>query len=75
MRINLPSNTPANVVKRIRAIVRDEKLFNAYFPQATAIRLTNPIGVVSFTGKGSDSVAAQRFFRILINLLSQQSQS
>ena len=73
MRINLPCNTPSNVVKRIRVIVRDEKLLNAYFPQATAIRLTNPIGVVSFTGKGSDSVAAQKFFRILINLLSQQS--
>ena len=73
MRINLPHNTPTATVKRIRESVRDEKLFNAYFPQATAIRLTNPIGVVSFTGKGSDSVAAQRFFRILINLLSQQS--
>ena len=75
MRINLPCNTPSNVVKRIRAIVRDEKLFNAYFPQATAIRLTNPSGVVSFTGKGSDSVYAQRLFRVVNNLLliSQQS--
>ena len=73
MRINLPCDTPTATVKRVRAIVRDEKLFNAYFPQATAIRLTNPSGIVSFTGKGSDSEAAQRFFRILINLLSQQS--
>ena len=73
MRINLPCDTPTATVKRVRVIVRDEKLFNAYFPQATAIRLTNPSGVVSFTGKGSDSEAAQKFFRILINLLSQQS--
>ena len=73
MRINLPHNTPAATVKRIRESVRDEKLFNAYFPQATAIRLSNPVGVVSFTGKGSDCTAAQRFFRVVIDLLSQQS--
>ena len=73
MRINLPCNTPTAIVKRIRESVRDEKLFNAYFPQATAIRLTNPVGVVSFTGKGSESVAAQRFFRVVIDLLTPQS--
>ena len=73
MRINLPCNTPANVVKRIRAIVRDEKLQNAYFPQATYIHLSNPIGIVTFSGKGSDSVAAQRLFRVVTNLLNQQS--
>ena len=69
MRINLPCDTPANVVKRIRAIVRDEKLFNAYFPQTTSIHLSNPSGIVTFTGKGSDSVAAQMLFRVVNNLL------
>ena len=75
MKINLPSNTPANVVKRIRAIVQTEKLQNAYFPQTTSIRLTNPIGVVTITGKVSDSAAVQRLFRVANNLLllSQQS--
>ena len=62
MRINLPCDTPANIVQRIRAVAHAEKLFNAYFPRATSIRLSNPSGVVSFTGKGSDSVAAQQFF-------------
>lgn len=75
MRINLPCNTPSNIVKRIRVIVRDEKLQNAYFPQATAIPLSNPRGIVTITGKGSDSVDAQRLFRVVNNLLllSQQS--
>ena len=75
MRVNLPCNTPSNVVKRIRVIVRDEKLQNAYFPQATAIHLSNPRGIVTITGEGSDSVAAQRLFRVANNLLllSQQS--
>ena len=73
MRINLPFNTPSNVVKRIRVIVRDEKLQNAFFPQATTIHLSNPRGVVTITGKGSDSVDAQRLFRAVNNLLSQQS--
>ena len=62
MRVNLPCNTPSNIVKRIRVIVRDEKLQNAYFPQATAIRLSNPSGIVNVSGKGSDSVDAQQFF-------------
>ena len=75
MRINLPHNTPANVVKRIRVIVRDEKLFNAYFPQTTAIHLTNPSGIVTFTGKGNDSVAAQMLFRVVNNLLIINNQS
>ena len=75
MRINLPCDTPANVVKRIRVIVRDEKLFNAYFPQATSIRLTNPRGIVTFSGKGSDSVAAQMLFRVITNLLIINNQS
>ena len=75
MKINLPFNTPANVVKRIRAIVREEKLQNAYFPQATSVHLSNPRGIVTITGKGSDSVEAQMLFRIANNLLliSQQS--
>ena len=75
MRINLPFNTPANVVKRIRAIVRDEKLQNAYFPQATAIHLSNPRWIVTFGGKGSDSVAAQMLFRVVNNLLIINNQS
>ena len=73
MRINLPCDTPSNIVKRIRAIVRDEKLQNAYFPRATAIHLSNPTGIVTITGKGSDSVAVQRLFRVVNNLLRQQS--
>ena len=73
MRVNLPCNTPSNVVKRIRVIVRDEKLQNAYFPQTTSIHLSNPRGIVTITGEGSDSVAAQRLFRVVNNLLSQQS--
>ena len=75
MRISLPFNTPSNVVKRIRAIVRDEKLQNEYFPQTTSIHLTNPTGIVTFTGKVSDIVAVQRLFRVVNNLLllSQQS--
>ena len=75
MKITLPFNTPANVVKRVRAIVRDEKLQNAYFPQTTSIHLSNPTGIVTITGKVSDSVAVQRLFRVANNLLllSQQS--
>ena len=75
MKINLPSNTPANVVKRIRAIVQTEKLQNAYFPQTTSIRLTNPIGGVTITGKVSDSAAVQRLFRVANNLLLLRQQS
>ena len=73
MRITLPASTPSNIVKRIRVIVRVEKLQNAYFPQTTSIHLSNPRGVVTITGKGSDSVAAQMLFRVVNNLLSQQS--
>ena len=73
MRITLPASTPSNIVKRIRVIVRVEKLQNAYFPQTTSIHLSNPRGVVTITGKGSDSVDAQRLFRVVNNLLSQQS--
>ena len=73
MRINLPCNTPTPIVKRIRESVRDEKLLNAYFPQSTSIRLSNPTGIVTFSGKGSDCAAAQRLFRVITNLLSQQS--
>ena len=75
MRINLPFNTPANVVKRIRAIVLDEKLQNAYFPQATAIHLSNPSGFENVSGKGSDSVEAQMLFRVVNNLLIINNQS
>ena len=73
MRITLPASTPSNIVKRIRVIVRVEKLQNAYFPQTTSIHLSNPRGIVTITGKGSDSVDAQRLFRVVNNLLSQQS--
>ena len=75
MKITLPFNTPANVVKRVRAIVRDEKLQNAYFPRTTSIHLSNPRGIVTITGKGSESEAAQMLLYIANNLLliSQQS--
>ena len=73
MRITLPASTPSNIVKRIREYVRVEKLQNAYFPQTTSIHLSNPRGIVSFTGKGSDCTAAQMLFRVVNNLLSQQS--
>ena len=75
MKINLPCNTPANVVKRIRAIVQTEKLQNAYFPQTTSIHLSNPSGIVTITGKVSDSVDAQRLFRVANNLLIINHQS
>ena len=73
MRINLPANTPAAIVRRIRAASSYERLFDAYFPRTASIRLSNPDGVVSFSGKGSESVSAQKFFRCVIDLLSQQS--
>ena len=73
MRITLPASTPSNIVKCIRVIVRVEKLQNAYFPQTTLIHLSNPKGGVSLTGKGSDCSAAQMLFRVVNNLLSQQS--
>ena len=62
MRINLPACTPANIVQRIRAVAHTEQLFNAYFPRSVSISTRNPSGIVSFSGKGSESVEAQRFF-------------
>ena len=75
MKINLPCNTPSNIVKRIRAIVQTEKLQNAYFPRTTSVHLSNPRGIVTITGKGSESEAAQMLLYIANNLLllSQQS--
>ena len=72
MRINLPCDTPTAIVKRIHESLQNEKLFNADFPQATSIHLSNPRGIVTFTGKGCYSVAVQRLFRVVNNLLSQQ---
>ena len=73
MRINLPFNTPTAIIKRIHGFVQNEKRLTLDFPQTTAIDLSNPTGIVTISGKGSDSVAAQRLFRIATNLLSQQS--
>ena len=57
MKINLPSNTPANIVKRIRAVAHAE-----HFPRSVSISTRNPSGIVNVSGKGSDCVEAQRFF-------------
>ena len=73
MRINLPANTPANIVQRIRAVAHNEQLFNSHFPRSVSISTRNTSGIVNVSGKGSESVAAQMFFRVVINLLSQQS--
>lgn len=62
MRINLPSNTPANIVQRVRAVAHAEQLFNAHFPRSVSISIRNPSGIVNVSGKGSESEAAQRFF-------------
>ena len=73
MRVNLPCDTPTTIIKRIHECVQNEKRLTPYFPQTTTIHLSNPTGIVTFSGKGSDSVAAQRLFSVVINLLSQQS--
>ena len=65
MRINLPCDTPTAIVKRIHECLRDEKLLT----QTTAIHLSNPSGIVTFCGKGCYSVASQRLFRVVNNLL------
>ena len=57
MRINLPASTPANIVKRIRAVAHAE-----HFPRSVSISTRNPSGIVNVSGKGSDSMEAQRFF-------------
>ena len=76
MRINLPCDTPTAIVKRIHESLQNEKRFNAAdFPQTTSIHLSNPRGIVTFTGKGCYSVASQRLFRVVNNLLSQQQES
>lgn len=62
MRITLPASTPSNIVKRIRAVAHAEQLFNAYFPRSVSISTRNPSGIVNVSGRGSDCVAAQRFF-------------
>ena len=62
MRINLPASTPSNIVQRIRAVAHAEQLFNEQFPRSVSISTRNPSGIVNVSGKGSDCVAAQRFF-------------
>ena len=72
MRINLPSNTPANIVQRIRAVAHAEQLFNAHFPRSVSISIRNPSGIVNVSGKGSESEAAQRFFAWTVAELANQ---
>ena len=72
MRINLPSNTPANIVQRIRAVAHAEQLFNAHFPRSVSISVRNPSGIVNVSGKGSESEAAQRFFAWTVAELANQ---
>ena len=72
MRINLPLNTPANIVQRIRAVAHAEHLFNAHFPRSVSISIRNPSGIVNVSGKGSDSEAAQRFFAWTVAELANQ---
>ena len=72
MRINLPCDTPTPIVKHIHESMQTEKLLIPEFPQTTSIHLSNPPGIVTFTGKGCYSVAVQRLFRVVNNLLSQQ---
>ena len=62
MRINLPCNTPSNIVQRIRAVAHAEQLFNAHFPRSVSISIRNTSGIVNVSGKGSDCVAAQQFY-------------
>ena len=62
MRINLPCNTTANIVQRIRAVAHAEILFNAHFPRSVSISIRNTSGIVNVSGRGSESVAAQQFF-------------
>ena len=57
MRINLPCDTPSNIVQRIRAVAHAE-----HFPRSVSISTRNPKGIVNVSGKGSESVAAQSFF-------------
>ena len=71
MRINLPSNTPANIVQRIRAVAHNEQLFNAHFPRTISISTRNTSGIVTFSGDGSDCVEARRFFTWVINELRE----
>ena len=72
MRITLPSNTPANIVQRIRAVAHAEQLFNAHFPRSVSISIRNPTGIVNVSGKGSESEAAQRFFAWTVAELANQ---
>ena len=72
MRINLPSNTPSNIVQRIRAVAHAEQLFNAYFPRSVSISTRNPSGIVNVSGKGSESVAAQQFYAWTVAELANQ---
>ena len=71
MRINLPSNTPSNIVQRIRAVAHNELLFNADFPSSLSISTRNPSGIVNVSGEGSDCVEARRFFTWAINELRE----
>ena len=62
MRINLPCDTPANIVQHIRAVAHAEQLFNAYFPRIVSVSLRNPVGIVHVSGNGSGSIAAQQYY-------------
>ena len=73
MKINLPCDTPTAIIARIHGFVQNEKRLTPDFPRTSHVELSNPTGIVTITGKGSDSAAAQRLFRIATNLLSQQS--
>ena len=75
MRINLPCNTPTEIVQCIHESLQNEKLLTPEFPQTTSIHLSEPPWIVTFTGKGCYSVASQRLFRVVNNLLSQQPES
>ena len=57
MRINLPASTPTVIVKRIRAVAHAE-----HFPRSVSISTRNPQGIVTVSGNGSESAAAQGFF-------------
>ena len=72
MRINLPCNTPSNIVQRIRAVAHAEQLFNAHFPRSVSISIRNPSGIVNVSGKGSESVAAQQFYAWTVAELANQ---
>ena len=75
MRINLPAGTPINIIQRIRAVAHAEVLFNAHFPRSVSISTRNPSGIVNVSGKGSESVAAQRFFAWTVKEINNLNRS